>query len=261
MKRFLIAYAVSALFTLQGNAAQTPRPGHLDSRVTSVPYQENNVVQVSATYGISTMIIFDDDEKFQTISLGDTASWQVVPSEQENILFIKPVAKNVDTNMDIVTTKHVYFLELKDTPSTTPKVFGIRFIYPNKQNDDKLWNEAKRRAALPNLTGADMPHSNMNYAFSGDPVLKPDLIFDDGKKTFFKFTSKVPAIFAVNPDYSETLRNFRKEGEYLVLDGVSPQYTLRDGGQWVAIFNLKLPDFTPMGRSLLGEHSGILSSK
>ncbi|TIU06201.1 MAG: conjugal transfer protein TrbG, partial [Mesorhizobium sp.] len=53
-------------------AAQTPKGGSLDRRITSVVYQENNVVQVFATYGISTMIIFDEDEKFQTISLGDT---------------------------------------------------------------------------------------------------------------------------------------------------------------------------------------------
>jgi hypothetical protein len=43
-------------------AAQTPKGGSLDARVTSVTYQENNVVQVFATYGISTMIIFDEDE-------------------------------------------------------------------------------------------------------------------------------------------------------------------------------------------------------
>ena len=52
-----------------GFAAQTPKGGSLDARVTSVTYQENNVVQVFATYGISTMVIFDEDEKFETISL------------------------------------------------------------------------------------------------------------------------------------------------------------------------------------------------
>src|SRR3954447_26877696 len=84
-------------------AAQTPKGGSLDPRVTSVTYQENNVVQVFATYGISTMIIFDADEKFETISLGDTESWQVVPAEKGNILFVKPTAKNVATNMNVVT--------------------------------------------------------------------------------------------------------------------------------------------------------------
>lgn len=74
-------------------AAQTPASGRLDPRVTSVVYQPNNVVRVFATYGISTMIIFDEDEKFETLALGDTDSWDVVPTDRGNILFVKPKAK------------------------------------------------------------------------------------------------------------------------------------------------------------------------
>ena len=52
-------------------------------------------MRVFATYGISTMIIFDEDEKFETVALGDTESWDVVPTDKGNILFVKPKAKNV----------------------------------------------------------------------------------------------------------------------------------------------------------------------
>ena len=62
----------------------------------------------------------------------------------------------------------------------------------------------------------------------------------------------VPAIFAVNADFSETLRNFRKEGEYFVIDGVAPQYTLRDGNEWTCIFNLRKPDFAAPDPAILG---------
>jgi type IV secretion system protein VirB9 len=69
-------------------------------------------------------------------------------------------------------------------------------------------------------------------------------VFDDGNKTFFQFSkAKVPAIFIVNSDYTETLVNFRKEGEYLVVDGEHTQFTLRDGNEWVCLFNLRKPDF------------------
>ena len=79
------------------------------------------------------MIIFDEDEKFETISLGDTESWQVVPAEKGNILFVKPIAKDVTTNMNVVTDKRIYYLELHDfAPDAGRKVFGIRFHYPEK---------------------------------------------------------------------------------------------------------------------------------
>jgi type IV secretion system protein VirB9 len=244
IKRFSIAVAVTATLMSHAQAAQAPRPGSLDARVTSVVYQPNNVVKVSATYGISTMVIFDEDEKFETISLGDTDSWQVAPSEKGNILFIKPIAKGVSTNMNIVTSKRIYFLELNDfAPTDGKEVFGIRFVYPEKDLNASLRKEAEQRAANPNMASIDKANVNIDYSFSGDPELKPTMIFDDGQKTFFKFRSRAPAIFAVQSDFSETLRNFRKEGEYIVVDGTATQFTLRDGDRWTCIFNLRKPDF------------------
>ncbi|TGR00920.1 conjugal transfer protein TrbG [Mesorhizobium sp. M4B.F.Ca.ET.190.01.1.1] len=253
MKRLLFSAAFSVAIQTHAHGAQTPRPGDLDGRVTSVVYQPNNVVTVNATYGISTMIIFDEDEKFETISLGDTESWQVAPSEKGNILFVKPVAKNVTTNMNVVTTKRIYFIELHDyAPEAGRKVFGVRFVYPEKDLNAALRKEAEYRAANPNVSNIDKANVNIDYSFSGDAALKPSMIFDDGKKTFFKFNVRVPGIFAVQSDFSETLRNFRKEGEYLVVDGVATQYTLRDGDQWTCIFNLRKPDFGTPDPDVLG---------
>jgi len=251
--RLPLAAAFSAVLLSHANAAQTPRAGSLDSRVTSVVYQPNNVVKISATYGISTMIIFDESEKFETISLGDTESWQVAPTEKGNILFVKPTAKNVVTNMNVVTTKRIYFLELHDyAPDAGKKIFGVRFIYPEKDLNAAMRKEAEYRAANPNVSKIDKVNVNIDYSFSGDTKLKPSMIFDDGKKTFFKFPGRTPAIFAVNGDFSESLRNFRKEGEYLVVDGTATQYTLRDGDQWICIFNLRKPDFGAPDPDIMG---------
>jgi type IV secretion system protein VirB9 len=234
-------------------AAQTPASGRLDPRVTSVVYQPNNVVRVFATYGISTMIIFDEDEKFETVALGDTDSWDVVPTDKGNILFVKPKARQVTTNMNVVTTKRIYYLELNDhAPEDNKKVFGIRFVYPEKDLNASLRKEAEARAAYPNMAGIDKANVNIDYSFSGDGKLKPSMVFDDGKKTFFKFGATVPAIFSVNADFTETLRNFRREGEHLVVDGTATQYTLRSGNQWTCIFNLGKPDFGAADPDIMG---------
>lgn len=234
-------------------AAATPAGGRLDPRVTSITYQANNVVRVSATYGISTMIIFDEDEKFETIAVGDTESWDVVPTDKGNILFVKPKARNVATNLNVVTTKRIYYLELNDyAPQDDKKVFGIRFVYPDKDLNASLRKEAEARASYPNIAGIDKANVNLDYSFSGDTALKPLMVFDDGKKTFFKFGPRVPAIFAVNSDFSETLRNFRREGEYIVVDGTATQFTLRDGDQWTCIFNLRKPDFGEPDPAVMG---------
>ncbi|MGZ2488297.1 type IV secretion system protein VirB9 [Rhizobium pisi] len=254
IKPLLIAIAVAPMIgTNSAGAAETPLAGRLDARVTSVVYQPNNVVRVFATYGVSTMIIFDEEEKFETIAVGDTDSWDVVPTEKGNILFVKPKAKNVATNMNVVTTKRIYYLELNDyAPEENKKVFGIRFIYPDKDLNASLQKEAQARAGYPNISGIDKANVNIDYSFSGDGRLKPLMVLDDGKKTFFKFGERVPAIFAVNADFTETLRNFRREGDYIVVDGTATQYTLRDGSQWTCIFNLRKPDFGAPDPAIIG---------
>lgn len=250
--RILVGAALFALMLPSAQAAQSPQPGRRDPRITSVTYKPNDVVQVHASYGISTMIIFDEDEKFETISLGDTESWQVVPAKKGNILFVKPIARDVPTNMNVVTSKRIYYLELRDHPPGARNVFGIRFIYPEKDLNAALRAEAEYRAAFPNMSKIDKEHVNIDYSYSGSPELKPLMIFDDGKKTFFKFGARAPAVFAVGSDYSETLLNYRKEGEYLVVDGVAKQYTLRDGDAWICIFNLSQPDFGAPDPGILG---------
>lgn len=252
MKAWLLAAVLAALASTHA-FAQTPTPGSRDQRVTSVPYQVNNVVRVNATYGISTMIIFDEAETFETISLGDTESWQVVPSERGNILFVKPIARDVRTNMNIVTSQRIYYLELFDhAPAAGNQTFGIRFIYPENNLNNALREEAEYRAAYPNISSLDKDNVNINYSFSGSNGLKPSMVFDDGVKTYFKFTGRVPAIFRVNSDFSETLVNFRKEGDFIVVDGAGAQWTLRDGDEWTCIFNLRVPDFGAPDPDYLG---------
>ena len=254
MKRLILSAALALALLSPAHALEAPKPGKRDARLTSITFRPDDVTRIDATYGISTMIVFDEDESFVDIGLGDTESWVVVPNERKNILFIKPIARDVVTNLNVVTTKRIYFLELHDfAPDAGKKVYGVRFIYPEKDLNASLRAEAEARAAHPNMSGIDKANVNIDYSFSGSLSLKPSMIFDDGKKTYFKFTrATTPAIFAVNSNFTETLRNFRKEGEYIVVDGIATQFTLRDGDQWTCIFNLRKPDFDAPDPDVMG---------
>nr|WP_234689635.1 P-type conjugative transfer protein VirB9 [Allorhizobium ampelinum] len=264
MKKVIIAIVLAAMWAGAAEAAQEPQPGKLDARVRSVTYQENNVVRIDATYGISTMVIFENDEKFETVSAGDTDSWQITPNKGGNLLFIKPMQKNVVTNLNVVTNKRVYFLELHDNaPAASKEIFGVRFSYPENEVNSALRKEAEYRAANPNQAGIDKANVNLDYTYKGGPKLKPAMIFDDGKKTFFKFrpNSRVPAIFSVNGDYTETLLNFRREGEYIVVDGTAQQFTLRDGSDWTCIFNDRKADLGAPDPAITGPVKDEKASK
>jgi type IV secretion system protein VirB9 len=93
---------------------------------------------------------------------------------------------------------------------------------------------------MPNVRAAlsDPLKVNYDYGYKGDKENKPTSVADDGTKTFFEFTGEVPGIFAVKSDGSETLVNYRREGNYIVVDKVSRQWTLRSGKVATCVFNM-----------------------
>ena len=79
-----------------------------------------------------------------------------------------------------------------------------------------------------------------DYAYRGDDSLKPRVVFDDGKK-FLQFTGDVPAIFVVEAKGRESLVNLRTEGEYMIVDKVAQQFTLRAGDKTLCLYNRQSP--------------------
>ena len=55
--------------------------------------------------------------------------------------------------------------------------------------------------------------------------------------------AEIPAIFAVNDQGYEALVNFRIVDEYVVIEQVSGQFTLRSGGDVVCVYNNSLYKF------------------
>ena len=78
----LIALALLGLFGA-ARAEENPRPLRQDSRIRTVTYQHDNVVVVNGALGVSTMIMFGDDETIDTVAIGDSVAWQAVPDEFE----------------------------------------------------------------------------------------------------------------------------------------------------------------------------------
>ena len=87
---------------------------------------------------------------------------------------------------------------------------------------------------------SDPAKVNYDYGYKGDRENKPVSVADDGVKTFFEFSGEIPGIFAVKSDGSETLVNYRREGNYIVVDKISRQWTLRSGNVVTCVFNMKL---------------------
>lgn len=240
--RLLLTVLIAMLIASTAGAEKAPSFGPRDKRIRYILYDPDQVFRIDASYGTSTMIVFADNEKIETIGAGDALAWKIEPNKKGNILFVKPVDKKANANLNVITNRHQYvFMLTADFRPVSRQIFKVVFRYPDETGADAaLLDEARERAANPNLANLDVANTNSNYGYKGSALAKPLVVFDDGMKTFFRFQGEIPAIFIVDRNRNESLVNLRREGDYMVVDKVNYQWTIRNGNEQACLFNLRL---------------------
>ena len=83
--------------------------------------------------GFQSSIELERGETIQTISLGESYSWNI--TTLDNRLFIKPLEDNVRTNMTVITNLRNYQFDIvsKSTPEKDSDIsYVVRFYYPKR---------------------------------------------------------------------------------------------------------------------------------
>lgn len=222
-------------------ALQDPKPIASDRRIRTIVYNDNEIYKFVGHYDYQSVVEFESDEEILTVSMGNSLTWQVVPAG--NRMFIKPVAQDALTNMTVITNKRTYHFELHaEEPSGVNDpdlVFVLRFIYGRGAGI----SVSNFIDSVPDPM-LEPEKYNFDYALTGAETISPIRIFDDGEFTYFEFADKnaeIPAFFLVHGDGSESIINFRTRGNYIVVERVAAQFTLRHGEDVVCIFNQRKP--------------------
>ena len=228
LKVFVVLMLVS--FIASTYAESYPKGVSADRRIKLVTYDPNNVVIIAARYGYQTQIVFAPTETVQNVSVGDSLAWQLVPVN--NNLFIKPLAPS-KTNMTVLTNVNSYNFQIDSTKANVTPTYKLQFVYSPAGYDQN---------GESNVVGNFDPDKlNWRYSFTGDRLLAPVSAFDNGQFTYFKFNksalSQIPAIFIVDKDRKETLVNYHVQGDYIVVNTVAKQYTLRSGKYVTSLYN------------------------
>ena len=251
-KKLLLGVSlISCLSISPALAGKDPRPTSADARVKVVTYHENDVYQIQGHYGYSTVIEFSEKERIQTISLGDTASWQVMKPGQPNIMFIKPLEEDAETNMTVITDKRIYTFEVTAGDAYSPRssdlTFRLKFHYADEAAKELAFIGSVSQAHFNPLDNVSASDLNFDYSYAGSKRLRPIRAFDDGVFTYFQFNDfdVMPAVFSVDENGNERLVNFNLQGQYLVVSGVGSQFTLRDGDTATCIWNNAYPQVEP----------------
>ena len=125
----LLIFACSNKIALGDDSALTT-----DSRIKTYFYSPNDVYLLVLHYGFQSHIEFCKGETIETITLGDSYAWKITPLG--NRLFIKPMERDIRTNMTIITDKRTYQFDIvaKELEDGDERdlVYVIRFQYPKK---------------------------------------------------------------------------------------------------------------------------------
>lgn len=252
-KKWMIATSVLSVGFLASPAWATEKPMPLasDHRIEVVAYSGSNVVPIHGTTFTTTQITFGKNEIIENVQNGDLGAWTAsISHDLPNMMFIKPTVNGSNTNMTVVTNKHTYYFHLtsnaKGHGNAENSTYAVHFIYPKAQ--EKVLAramQARLRQKHAEISAFKNPSAyNWDYSFSGDGRIMPIHVFDDGEFTYMQLqpNQPVPAIFAVtSSNGKESVVNDRQDGQYIVVEAVEPQFTLRLGKSQVAsIFNNRL---------------------
>lgn len=242
-----IIFTITMLASLTVLAAQKPVSFPADARIKRVAFSANNVVPVYGTAFTSTQIQFAPDEIVLDVEGGDTEGWVVtVQDNLNNMIFIKPTVLDSHSNITVITNKRNYYFDVSSAKSLQARnnqTYAIKFVYPDdarKSLQSKLSLRKQEKDSIINHKNNPKSY-NWDYAFSGDKSIMPAHIFDDGTFTYLELRNNqdIPAVFMVdNKNGEESLVNVSRQGQYLVIHRLAPQFTLRAGQAHVAsIFN------------------------
>ncbi|WP_434776859.1 P-type conjugative transfer protein VirB9 [Neisseria sp. Ec49-e6-T10] len=268
-KNKLCVLAVLLGCSVMANADITPSTSSKDARIQYVHYDPDNVVNIRAQVGRTTMIQLEQDERLigdnAALGMGDGQAWNL--SVKGNNIIFKPIAQSPNTNMIITTNKRTYafYLSLarqvrKGQKHQAP-TYILRFSYPDSQKAVMQAESLKQKQAKDILQSLpkQKDQANYNYWAQGTKALVPTAVFDNGLFTFFKFNDgrDLPTIYKVMPDGSEMLLNTHIEADTVIVHETAKKYMLRLGNSVLAVENRGFDEKGLFNRTGTSDQSSI----
>lgn len=198
--------AAALLLPNPAHAEISPVPGSGDPRIQTVAYDANEVVALRVASGYAVTVRFSPDERIETVTLGDSASWSVQVNKRADNLVLKPLGAALASNLVVITDQRSYTFALYQ--SSAARMFEpylVTFTYPG--------STGAQAAAEP----APSP-----YEFKGEKSLWPLRIADDGRFTSVRWADDIPLPAVYRQDakgHLALVNGVMRDGNY-VIEGV-----------------------------------------
>ena len=263
---FFTIFTINVLF-----AIDIPKSTLFDKRVVYTNFNKDDVFQIFAKNGYTTVIQFAEDERILDMASGFSSGWDI--QDRRNFVFIKPKSYEsnfaVDelgetinkkmiidpnqndwkTNLIVLTNKREYVFNL-DLNTDKNSYFKFTFKYPQeelnkKQQKDKLKKEFLEENEIKEELNRTAIPRNWDYYMNQNKYsenISPTFAYDDGQFTYLGFNSikDIPSVFLYENDKESILNtHIKKDGNYdvLVIQKTAKHFVLRSGDRIVGIWN------------------------
>ncbi|HET7316384.1 MAG TPA: TrbG/VirB9 family P-type conjugative transfer protein [Sphingomicrobium sp.] len=214
----IVAFAFAFAAPVSGQVR--PMPGQGNPHLQTVSYDPDQIVVLEAAAGYQLTVALSPDEQIQNVAIGDGSAWQVNVNHAGDHLFIKANAP-VPTNMTVITSVRVYNFDLDPVPSPMPDTpYNVQFTYPEL---------AARASGAEYVDVSPLRRARSRYKVSGDRMLRPDSVSNDGEHTYISWSrdKPIPAVYAIGATGEEMLANGGMRDDTYVVDGVPARLVFR----------------------------------
>jgi type IV secretion system protein VirB9 len=213
-----VAFALAVAAPVSGQVR--PMAGQGNPHLQTVSYDPDQIVVLEAAAGYQLTVALSPDEQIQNVAIGDGSAWQVNVNHSGDHLFIKANAP-VPTNMTVITSVRVYNFDLDPLASPMPDTpYTVQFTYP----------ELAGRSTGPEYVDVSpLRRARSRYKLSGDRMLRPDSVTNDGERTYISWSREkpIPAVYAIGATGEEMLANGGMRDDTYVVDGVPARLVFR----------------------------------
>ncbi len=188
-----------------------------------------------------TTLTLGPGEEVTAKAAGDTVRWQIGEAisgagpERRTHVLIKPLERQLETNLVLTTNQRVYLVQLKSGP---PESFNAAVAWDLGVLSPPLTpthRQAQAPVADPLVTPAGPLDARFRITSRGRrPAWSPASVTTDGVRTFIAFpaalqASQAPALFVLGEGGERQMVNYRQQGELMVVDRVLDRAELRLG--------------------------------
>lgn len=255
-------------------AAQRPTAAGADPLIRVVDYRSDQVTLVAVQRGTVTRIVLADNEKILRDGAGtgfaaDCAKpeleWCIHAAPGGSQILVKPKDGATHNNLELRTDKRDYSFRFEVLPDEEPDadsaltkkarqkempMYRVTFRYPPappQTTSVPAPPNAKAEAPSPQEMLRSAKPTPRNWRYSMQPVngaddIVPELVFDDGRFTYFRFPAnrEIPTIFYLSPSGEEGRVNFHIDDDapdIVVVERMGRRFVLRLGNAAVGIWN------------------------